>query len=175
MRFNLLFTLFLIVGYFSAHGQEPTPASPTDVATEDAIIAALYDVISGAAGESRDWDRMRSLFAPTARLNAMSNQNGQISMVAMTLKEYIEKAGTSLEKNGFFENEIGRRTERFGSVTHIFSTYQSRRTQNGEVFARGINSIQLMNDGQRYYIVNILWDSEREGNEIPKKYLKFKK
>lgn len=150
-------------------------AKMEDVATQDAIIASLYDVISGPAGEKRDWNRMRSLFTSTATLNAMrKDKDGNIRMVAMTLDNYIERAGSSLEKNGFFEDEIGRKTESFGQVTHIFSTYQSKRTADGEVFARGINSIQLMNDGKRYWIVNILWDSEREGNTIPKKYLKKK-
>ena len=38
-------------------------AHPQDVASVDAIIAALYDVISGDSGVVRDWDRFRSLFA----------------------------------------------------------------------------------------------------------------
>ncbi len=46
---------------------QTTPANPADVATMDAIVAAVYDVISGPAGK-RDWDRFRSLFIPGARL-----------------------------------------------------------------------------------------------------------
>jgi hypothetical protein len=42
-----------------------TPAAnPADVNSMDAIIAAVYDVISGPAGKKRNWDRMRSFSCP---------------------------------------------------------------------------------------------------------------
>ena len=34
----------------------------------ESIIAATYDVISGAKGEKRDWKRFKALFHPQARL-----------------------------------------------------------------------------------------------------------
>jgi len=77
-----------------------------------------------------------------------------------------------LEKNGFFEREISRKTESFGTITHAFSTYESRRTkEDAKPFARGINSIQLVNDGTRWWIVTVFWDSERPNNPLPEKYL----
>jgi len=42
-------------------------AKPDDVKSMDAILAAVYDTISGPAG-GRDWDRLRSLFHADARL-----------------------------------------------------------------------------------------------------------
>ncbi|MBO6793924.1 MAG: hypothetical protein JJ895_08440 [Balneolaceae bacterium] len=67
--------------------------------------------------------------------------------------EYIERAGAGLERDGFFESEIGQQVEQFGNIAHVFSTYDSRRTAEGEVFMRGINSIQLFNDGNRWWIM----------------------
>ena len=91
---------------------------------------------------------------------------------ATTVEDYIATSGPQLEKNGFFEREIGRKVEQFGSVTHAFSAYDSKRTaQDEKPFARGINSIQLWNDGKRWYVVTIFWDSERPNNPIPAKYL----
>ena len=151
-----------------------TPAAnPADVASVDAIIAALYDVISGAAGQARNWDRMRSLFIPGARLIPTGQrQDGTTSRRVLTVEDYIAQSGPQLERNGFFEREIGRKTETFGNVTHVFSAYDSKRTaQDEKPFARGINSIQLLNDGKRWYVVTIFWDSERPNNQIPEKYL----
>jgi hypothetical protein len=148
-------------------------ANPADVASVDAIIAALYDVISGAAGQARNWDRMRSLFIPGARL-IPSNQrpDGTVTHRVLTVEDYIAQSGPQLERNGFFEREIGRKTDAFGNVTHVFSAYDSKRTaQDEKPFARGINSIQLLNDGKRWYVVTIFWDSERPNNQIPEKYL----
>jgi hypothetical protein len=157
-----------------AAAQETTvpAANPADVASIDAILSALYGVISGPAGQARDWDRFRSLFAPGARLIPVARpQGGPARPVVWTPDEYAERAGAGLQQNGFFEDEIGRTTETFGAVTHAFSAYQSRRTADGEVFARGINSIQLVNDGTRWWVVSIFWDSETPANPIPAKYI----
>jgi TonB-dependent SusC/RagA subfamily outer membrane receptor len=151
----------------------PVPADPKDVASEDAIVAALYDVISGPAGQKRDWDRFRSLFVPGARLIPTGvGPDRQARIRTMTPDEYATRAGAQLEQNGFFEREIARTGETFGSVAHAFSTYESRHAASDEKpFARGINSIQLFNDGTRWWIVSVYWDSERPTNPIPQKYL----
>lgn len=150
-----------------------TPAKPSDVQSLDAIIAALYDVISGPAGQRRDWDRFRSLFAPGARLIPTGRRpDGSQNMRVMTPDDYVNTSGPALERNGFFEREIGRETAAFGGITHVFSAYDSRRAATDEKpFARGINSIQLVNNGKRWFVVTILWDSERPDNPIPAKYL----
>jgi hypothetical protein len=148
-------------------------ARPADVASVDAILTALYDVISGPAGQKRDWDRMRSLFAPSARLIPTGKrQDGAYNMRVWSVDEYIANAGVGLERNGFFEREIARKQERFGNVVHAFSTYESRRAESDpQPFARGINSIQLWNDGQRWWVVSVFWEGERPDNPIPAAYL----
>ena len=151
----------------------PVAARPADVASEDAIITALYDVISGPAGTPRDWDRMRSLFAPGARLIPTGKrQDGSWFMFQWDIEEYISRAGPQLEKNGFFEREIARRSERYGNMVHAFSTYESRHAAADSVpFARGINSIQLRSDGTRWWVVTVLWEGERPDSPIPPRYL----
>ena len=151
----------------------PPRANPADVASPDAIIAALYDVISGPAGQARDWNRFRSLFAPGARLIPSRRQRDMPPRpVAMTPDEYAQRSG-ALAANGFFEHEIGRSMDRFGSIAQLFSAYESKRSASDpKPFARGINSIQLFDDGTRWYVVTIFWDSERPDNPIPEKYLR---
>jgi len=146
---------------------------PEDVRSVDAIIAALYGVISGPAGEKRDWDRFRGLFAPGARLIPTGRRpNGQQVMRILTPEEYATNIGPQLEQGGFFEREIGRQTQTFGAVTHVFSAYDSKtRASDPAPFARGINSIQLFHDGERYWVVTIFWDSERPDMPIPQQYL----
>jgi hypothetical protein len=170
----------LLTGAAGAQNPAPAPLAtppvqqPADVASEDAIIAALYGAISGPAGQKRDWGRFRSLFIPDARLIVARTRrpDGQtLPPRVMTVEQYITSSGPSLE-NGFFEREISRISETFGGVTHRFSTYESRaRAEDPTPFARGINSIQLLNDGQRWWVVTVFWDSERPNNPIPAKYL----
>jgi Putative lumazine-binding len=151
----------------------PKGARPDDVASLDAIIAALYDVISGPAGQQRDWDRFRSLFAPGARLIPTVYRPDSVpSLRVWDPQQYVSTVGPRLQSGGFFEREVARRTEQYGGVVHLFSTYESRRTaEDPAPFARGINSIQAFFDGKRWWIVTIYWEGERPGNPIPPRYL----
>ena len=153
----------------------PAPAAnPADVNSIDSIIAAVYDVISGPAGKKRDWDRMRSLFVPGARLIPTGpRQAGGYGSRVLTIDEYVERASGLFEKAGFYETEAARVTERFGQIAHAFSTYESRHAPgDAKPFQRGINSIQLTNDGKRWWVVTIFWQGEDEKNPLPEKYLK---
>lgn len=157
----------------SAAPQTPA-ADPKDVATMDSIVAALYDVISGPAGQKRNWDRFRSLFVPGARLIPTGRRpTGEVVSRVRTPEEYIQGSQTLLEQNGFFEREISRRVEKFGNIAHIFSTYEARNKADEEKpFMRGINSIQLMNDGKRWWIVTVFWQAEDPTTQLPAEYLR---
>jgi hypothetical protein len=101
------------------------------------------------------------------------DQEGKPRMRTWTLEEYIAAAGPSLEKDGFFEVEVGRVLERYGNIVHLMSAYESRRkTDDPKPFARGVNSFQLWNDGTRWWVVTIFWEGETPDNPIPSRYLK---
>jgi hypothetical protein len=158
-------------GSIAAHPDWPK-ANPTDVQSVDAILAALYDVISGPAGQPRDWNRFRSLFLPDARLipTRHNKTTPGADVLPYTVEQYQERA-TPLLAQGFFERGIHNTTESFGNIVHVFSTYESRKTKDGPPFQRGINSIQLLKDGNRYWVVTILWDVETPISPIPARYL----
>ena len=163
----------------------PAPRA-SDVASIDSIVAAVYDVISGPAGQKRDWDRMRSLFIPGARLMPTSPVRPQgtapdaplkgdepLSTRVLDVEGYITRGGPYLEEHGFFEREAARRVETYGHIAHVWSTYESRnKADDPKPFARGVNSIQLMNDGSRWWVVTIFWEQETPRTPLPKKYLK---
>jgi hypothetical protein len=148
-------------------------ANPKDVATIDAVIGALYDVISGPAGKPRDWNRMRSLFLPEAGLRVIgARPDGSMVTRFMTPEDYITRNSPHFEKEAFFEREAARTTEVFGELAHVFSTYESRHAADGAPFARGINSIQLYNDGKRWWIASLVWRGEDDKLKLPARYLK---
>ena len=112
-----------------AFATDSIPADPKDVSSPESLIAAVYDVISGPAGQKRNWDRMRTLFVPDARMIPTGRRpTGESTRRVLSVEDYITNSGPFLEKDGFFETEIGSRTEKFGNIVHVFSTYESRRT-----------------------------------------------
>jgi hypothetical protein len=142
-----------------------------DTKSIDSIIAALYDVITGEAGTDRDWDRFRNLFATDARLiPTRKTDSGELIPKPLSPEEYIQLFSSRIS-TGFFELELSRKTEEYGTVVHVFSTYETKDKKEGPVTNRGINSIQLFKGKDRYYIVNIFWCAESMGFVLPEKYL----
>ncbi|MFH4965790.1 hypothetical protein V8G69_12385 [Gaetbulibacter sp. M235] len=143
------------------------------VKTLDGTIKALYKVISGEKGVERNWEFFKYLFKPGAKLIPSGKDNEGVYKVRyMSPNDYIESSNDWLVENGFFEKEIHRTENTFGNITSVFSTYESFKSETDEKpFMRGINSIQLLNDGKRWWIINIYWTQETKENPIPKKYL----
>ncbi|MBD3402931.1 hypothetical protein GF420_08540 [candidate division GN15 bacterium] len=149
--------------------------NPTDVASVDNIIAALYASISFDPGSEPDWNRLRSLFLGSGQL--IPRRPGATPEVqAMTVEGFITRSGPVLKagqflRRGFNEQEIARRTESFGGIVHVWSTYQSSFADGGEPFTRGINSIQLVYHRDRWWIVTIFWEDETPSLPLPPEYL----
>jgi len=136
--------------------------SKADLAGIDAAIRGVYDVISGPPGQKRDFDRMRTLFAPGATLKAI----GARGLRGGTLDDYIARNAEILEKEGFTERELGRRVELWGGLATAWSAYDGR-TANGGFHERGINSFQLVKLDGRWVVASILWQEETPGNPLP--------
>lgn len=167
----------LLLSFATLQAQEVEEALPekyaASVASEDQILETLYAVISGEKGEARDWDHFRYLFHADAKLiPSGKSKAGAVGAQYWTVEDYINRAGDYLVQQGFFEKEIHRITENFGPITQVFSTYESYHSESEPTpFARGINSIQLLYDGERWWIINIYWTAETPENPLPRKYL----
>lgn len=168
MRQFLLILIILLAG--SALGQSKDYSK--DTRSVESTVHALYEVISGEPGSPRDWDRFKNLFKPEARLiPTRKDDQDNLTIKAMTPEEYVQLFSTRIS-TGFFERELSRKVEEYGTVVHVFSTYETKEKKDGPVTNRGINSIQLFKDKDRYYVVNIFWCAESMGFPLPDKYLK---
>lgn len=144
---------------------------PEDVSSLNGIIKAFYETISGPAGQPRQWGRDRTLYIPGVRFVSTSARDGKVVANVMDHQTYVDEVNEIFVRGGFFEREIHRVTKPFGNITHVFSTYESRSKADGPVVERGVNSIELFYDGNRWWIAAAAWDSERPDNPIPKDLL----
>lgn len=161
----------------SATGRSvPEPVSP-DATSPDAIVKALYESVSHGPDAEPNWKRMRDIFLPVGMLVPPKRPQEDIFTVLDVdnfeerTKKWMSDAKAKGQPTSFFETEVARRTDCFGNVCQLFSTYASRHAPaDGKPFMRGINSIQLVNDGRRWWIASVVWDTERADNPIPSQY-----
>jgi hypothetical protein len=136
--------------------------SNPDVQTIDALMKAVYECVTVEPGAPRQWERERALYRDGALLIA----DRPAGMTRYTLEEWIAQADPILAQ-GFVEHEIARREWRFGRIAHVLSAYETRLSPDAPVFKRGINSLQLIWEHDRWWIASIVWDNERPDNPLP--------
>ena len=160
-----------------AVGQEGTPdhpeAEPSDVESPSAIVQALVESYSSEAGERPEWERYFSLFLPEARLIPTGRDSaGEPVHQVQTVRQVVE----SLETNQRIEQHLVERLihteiERFGDIAHVLCTYEVFNSAGrSEPTSRGIGSLQLWYDGDRWWIASMMWHGERTGARIPEEY-----
>ena len=162
----LLLSCLTFINAFAQSSPNPYPR-PADVTTLDGLMRAYYEVVSGGPGVPREVARDLSLHHPDAAIFIHKrNEKKERELVRVSVKEYHANAKASLEA-GFFERETKRETKTFGHSVHVWSTYETRKTPDGPVTARGINNIILSFDGKRYWILAETWDDESKANPLP--------
>lgn len=136
-----------------------------DVKSIDAIIKASYEVVSGEKGAKREWERDKYLHNPKAVYSYFDRNKGM--QVTMTLAEFQKETDDMVFNTAFYEKEINREVRIFGNIAHVWSTYETKLEKNGKVVRRGINSIQLVLEDNRWYIISWTFSGESELNKIP--------
>ena len=127
-----------LAGIGGIEAAEPKPSPPVnvptiearaeDVGSIDGMVKAYYEVISGPAGQPREWGRDRTLYIPDLRFVATgADKTGKTTVKITSHQQYVDSSDAGMVREGFDEREIHRVTERFGNIAHVFSTYETRK------------------------------------------------
>lgn len=168
MKIFIIATLTLLT---SARLSGQILTTDKDVSSIENITTAALESISGDKGEKRDWKRFRKLFWPTAQLNAIFHKGDSTWLKINTIDEFVSLAGTWYEDNGFKEYKFKNKIEKFGDLAHVFQSYGAS-LADGKEIERGVNSFQLAFVDNRWWIVNLIWDSETDKHKLTKGFLK---
>jgi hypothetical protein len=146
-----------------------SPAACLPTTTLDELIKALDDAVSGPADKDRAC--LRDMLLPEARLIPTSKTaDGSFAPRILTLDGWIE----AVRKRGhgeFYERQVKVSSDVYGHIAHLWSTYEVRPTPDGKAQVRGINSIEAVNDGTRWRVMEILWQAETPEQPVPARYL----
>src|SRR3954463_4254099 len=102
-------------------------AAAADVAAPEAIVNAYYEALSGPAGKKRDWNRFLSLFFPGARLLPAEGKGHSGTMPhQFSPSKYLYDTESNMLEEGYVARETDRKSEGFGKILHVWSTYEVR-------------------------------------------------
>lgn len=154
-------------------GATAQPAPTSEFASIEGLMQAFYTVMAGPAGAPRDWARMRAMFLPDARMISVGPRpDGTFAPRVFTVEEYIARATPIFQQQGYVGREVARHAEAFGQMVVILSTFEARHAPTDpKPIQRGLNSLQVVHDGQRYWIANLVWQSEDPSQPLPARYL----
>jgi hypothetical protein len=132
----------------------------------DETLREMYAVISFPEGGEPDWEEMKRVFHRQARFTRITPEG----IDYFDLQSFQAMAMEMLDRGvytAFFEEEIARRMQIFGSMAHVLSAYQTKRSADAASYlARGVNSIQLLWEGSSWRVLSLLWDEALPGNPL---------
>jgi hypothetical protein len=189
IRSSLEIAAVLIAGLFLLAQQTAKTASPQktplhikintiaprleDVGTINGMVKAYYEVVSGPAGQPRQWDRDHTLYTPDVRFILFSEgKDGNVSAKSMTHQEFADVTDAELGGRAFYEREVHRIFHRFGNVAHVFSTAEQLASPDGPPTGHSIDSLELFWDGHRWWIASAnIWPGDRAGRPMTTEFL----
>lgn len=153
----ILFTIPFVI-YYSVFGQTSDEKYADDVKEISTIIDAYYDVISGSAQDPWQFERDKYIHSENAVITKLDEQGNAHSHLLEA--EYIPLL-LSL-KADFYELELKRDVSRFGNIAQVWSAFELRTEPNTASGIRGLNSIQLHFEKNRWWIDS--WTTEMESD-----------
>jgi len=163
--FSTLFSTYSVAE--EPHAYFCGPENPVEARSIEAIIPALYQIVSGKAGSDKNWPLMKTLFADTASVTPVFHtKEGKMTANISSVDEFIALNKTIFKDQNFFETEVGNKTFTFGHMANVLSHYESRDAIGAEPYAQGVNSFQLLNDGRRWCVISVTWDSHSKDHPL---------
>lgn len=170
MKIKLLVSALMSLSLAMASTAQAAP-QPEDWQTPEAIVHALYEVVSADAGEQRDWDRYRALFIEGAQLSVAMDASIGSGIMAMGAEDLIGQTETAYAASGFHELPLVTRVERHGLLASVMSSFEIRlRRSDEKPLVRGLNHFQLLNDGERWWIVSNIGVMETPSAPLPAEF-----
>ncbi len=137
------------------------PADPRD------IPAAIDAAITGPADKDRAC--MKALLIPEARLMFVSlGADGRPTYTLQTLDDWIARV-KALGHGVLEEKQLKFQLDRYGNIAHLWSSYAL--ASDGKQTARGINSIQAIEEAGGWRVTSIMVQAETAAAPLPRKYL----
>ncbi|SCZ00860.1 nuclear transport factor 2 family protein [Alkaliphilus peptidifermentans] len=126
-------------------------------------IDKFYKIISGSAGERRNWNEFKSLFfSEDSSLASMKyNADKECITKGMDVESYIVGLCDFLKSNDFYEYGFNYEIKVIGSIASVYSEYAAKRKkEDSNIIKSGVNLVQLIHNGHEWKIHSMLWQDQ---------------
>ncbi|WP_276390714.1 hypothetical protein [Eudoraea chungangensis] len=151
----------------SVLGQTKTDKYAADVVSIDAIITAYYDVVSGSSDDPWEFERDKNIHSKNAFITRL-DENGEADTHTLEA-EYIP-IGLA-PKEDFYEKELKRKVSKYGNIAQVWSAFEIRTDPDVESKIKGLNSIQLHYENERWWIDSWTCEMESEKSLVVKEFI----
>ena len=170
MRAVWVVLLAAVIAATAGAAAEEQAAGP-DVSTVDGVVAALYQAVSFAPGSEPDWATLRTLLLPNAVIAQPVRASDEVELLSVDafIGRFKEDLATfKMRDTGFWETVARVETTTFGRIAQSFVVFEPRTDpSSAEPAGRGVDSIELIRTGGRWWIAAITTEHERPGRAIP--------
>lgn len=125
------------------------------------LVGAFYQAISWQCDHGPSLEAVLDLIDPKAQFF-----QGDDSMDARSFWSRRVEFWTRCTALPFFQRETSERTLVFGDLGHRLSCFEAI-VASGKLVGRGLNSFQLCRGRNRWRIVGVAWDEQRDGLILP--------
>lgn len=169
----ILSFLCMLLFSFNVYSQDVENKYAANVNSIDSIVTSIYEIVSGEEGEERDWELHRTIFHPEAKIiSNYVDEQGEYQILFNDVEGYVDTFRDYFKNNDLYEVDVNREIEEFGNMAHVLSTFESYNTpEESTPYKQGLASIQLYNDGERWWVLSMYYKNENDQEKIPSKYL----
>lgn len=137
-------------------------------------IQELYRAFCFDAGDEADWDAIRALAAEGAVFVAPIAEGKTPRAVGIEdflrdFQSYV--ASDAVRATGLHERITHTRIDAFGHVAHAYVVFEGFLPGTNETVSRGLDSIQLVLDGERWKVVSFTTQYESAGRLLPARFM----
>ena len=142
--------------------QAQATSAPGGVETPEDVVAGIYDMVSFEAGDTPDWDEVRSMFIPEAIVVLRTSRE---ATTVFSLEGFVGDFVNFVENlpagdSGFTEKVVRMESMVFGDMAQVLVLYEAQITGSPRGPQQGVDNFSLIKKDGRWLIVSIT-------NEIP--------
>ncbi|MBM3984981.1 MAG: nuclear transport factor 2 family protein [Planctomycetes bacterium] len=158
-----------------AGGALPATGLPADDAHAiRAALDGLYAAFGFDPGGEADWDAIRASCAEGAAFLAPAAPDRPQRLTG--LDEFLEDfrayaSSPPVAGTGLHERITGVRVDGFGRIAHAFVAFEGFAPGDGRALTRGLDSLQLVRDGERWLLASFTTQYETPALSLPLRFV----